>query len=381
MGEIGAGGGSDYPGSLDTNTTLEIDSPSSSKTLARADVPNDLAAAVVAIQTELGTTPSGTATDVKTFLQVEHETNGKHWVVSSKAANFTVASTDTWTFYKCDTSSASITATLPSASSAGSGFVLGFTKTSGSNSLILDGNASETIDGSTTLTKTGANQGFWIICDGSNWFTLTPGLLGKLVEDIDVNGNSIISSSNGNISITPNGTGDVILDGIKYPQVDGSNEQVLQTNGSGQLSFAYLGVVQVIQTVKTDTASTTATSYTDIPGLSVTITPKSTSNKVFIIAHITATSAGNAFCRILRGSTPIYVGDTAGSRTSASMRAITMGMVVYLDSPATTSATTYKIQWITGGSQTAYLNQDTVDDNVATSGRTASSITAIEIGV
>lgn len=68
MAELGDGNGSDYPGTLDTNNTLEVNAPNAGKTKARAEVPNDLAAAIVAIQTELGTDPAGTATDVKTRL-------------------------------------------------------------------------------------------------------------------------------------------------------------------------------------------------------------------------------------------------------------------------------------------------------------------------
>ena len=59
----------------------------------------------------------------------------------------------------------------------------------------------------------------------------------QLGGDLDVNGNSIVSVSNGNISITPNGTGKVILDGISHPTADGSNGQVLTTDGSGNLTF------------------------------------------------------------------------------------------------------------------------------------------------
>jgi len=58
-----------------------------------------------------------------------------------------------------------------------------------------------------------------------------------LSGNLDVNGNSIVSASNGNISITPDGTGNVILDGINYPQADGTIDQVLKTDGAGQLSF------------------------------------------------------------------------------------------------------------------------------------------------
>jgi len=60
----------------------------------------------------------------------------------------------------------------------------------------------------------------------------------QLGGDLDVNGNSIVSASNGNISITPNGSGSVIIDGLSHPQADGNAGQVLKTDGSGQLAFA-----------------------------------------------------------------------------------------------------------------------------------------------
>jgi hypothetical protein len=78
MSELGAGSGTSYPTGIDTDNTIEVNSPSTNKTKARAEVPNDLAAAIVAIETELGTSPSGTAADVKTFLQVQHTTTGTH---------------------------------------------------------------------------------------------------------------------------------------------------------------------------------------------------------------------------------------------------------------------------------------------------------------
>ena len=77
MGELGSGNGSSYPATLDTAGT-EIDSPNAGKTKARADVPNDLYAAIVAIEKELGIDPAGTLADVKTFLQTEHNADGTH---------------------------------------------------------------------------------------------------------------------------------------------------------------------------------------------------------------------------------------------------------------------------------------------------------------
>lgn len=59
----------------------------------------------------------------------------------------------------------------------------------------------------------------------------------QLGGDLDVNGNGIVSTSNGNIPITPNGTGSVVLDGLNWPQADGTTDYVLKTDGAGQLSW------------------------------------------------------------------------------------------------------------------------------------------------
>jgi len=99
MSELGSGSGSSYPSALDTNAVLEVNSPSGGKTKARAAVPNDIAAGLVAVQTELGTDPAGSLTDVKTYLQTEHETDGTHGaitptsIVSSGAISGTSIST------------------------------------------------------------------------------------------------------------------------------------------------------------------------------------------------------------------------------------------------------------------------------------------------
>jgi hypothetical protein len=74
---------------------------------------------------------------------------------------------------------------------------------------------------------------------------VTPGYIENVVEDttpqlggdLDVNGNSIVSAAGGDIAITPDTTGDVILDGIKWPQADGTGGYVLSTDGAGQTSW------------------------------------------------------------------------------------------------------------------------------------------------
>ena len=62
--------------------------------------------------------------------------------------------------------------------------------------------------------------------------------LPMLSGNLDVNTYSIVSAAGFDINITPDTSGSVVLDGIKYPQADGTGGQVLQTDGAGQLSFA-----------------------------------------------------------------------------------------------------------------------------------------------
>ena len=64
----------------------------------------------------------------------------------------------------------------------------------------------------------------------------------SLGDNLDVETHSIVTTaSNRNIAITPHGTGSVILDGLSYPQADGSVGQLLKTDGSGQLAFVSAG--------------------------------------------------------------------------------------------------------------------------------------------
>ena len=68
MGEIGSGNGTSYPSTLDTNNTLEQNTSQASPTLNRAEVVNDLASAVMALETELGLDPAGSFSTVKARL-------------------------------------------------------------------------------------------------------------------------------------------------------------------------------------------------------------------------------------------------------------------------------------------------------------------------
>ena len=167
--------------------------------------------------------------------------------------------------------------------------------------------------------------------------------------------------------------------------IDGTNGLTFN-NATTQASAGC--VLQVVSTTKTDTASNTSSTMNDITGMSVTITPKfSTSNiLVFFSAHL-GNLGGNTEIgiRLMRGSTAICVGDTSGSRTPASGSVYNASGSMqdtnghYLDSPATTSATTYKLQWMSFNGSTNYINRSTGDGDATSTWRQASTITVMEI--
>ena len=140
-------------------------------------------------------------------------------------------------------------------------------------------------------------------------------------------------------------------------------------------------VLQVVQAVKTDTTSTTSTSFGDISGLSVAITPSSTSNKILVLLHLGGIGNPNnaILFNILRGSTALAQPDSGTAKSTINVfpgvtLAIFNSSISWLDSPSTTSSTTYKVQWRVDGS-TGYLNRHTANVNY----NSVSSITLMEI--
>ena len=154
-------------------------------------------------------------------------------------------------------------------------------------------------------------------------------------------------------------------------------------------------VLQTQVTTKTDSfsSSSSSTAYEDITGLSVAITPSSTSNKILVVLSLgISTSDVHATFKILRGSTDIFLPTTVGSRISGhghiySASAfndhydIESKTIQLLDSPSTTSATTYKVQVATPNSASyiAHINRTANDSDNSYNARTVSSITAMEI--
>lgn len=150
------------------------------------------------------------------------------------------------------------------------------------------------------------------------------------------------------------------------------------------------GIIQCVQTTSTSGVTYTNTTFADIPSpasLSVSITPSSASNKILVIGDISAGGASGSYniFQLVRNSTNIYEGTDSKSyigskiwypKSDGNADGYSIGNVnmVFLDSPSTTSAVTYKVQ-VRTTSATASVNRRSLTDDTCL----ASSLTVLEV--
>ena len=181
------------------------------------------------------------------------------------------------------------------------------------------------------------------------------------------------------------------------------NNQALPTLDSDKLpSGSVLQVKSSELTSQFSTTITTARSYVDT-GLSVTITPKDTSSKMAIQWNLGQLSNSDMdggysvmirLVRIVGGTTTeINIGDQVGSNRSRSTAHRWFGFAshnyssddaggVFVDSPSTTSAVTYKVQVTsnyTSGGNTIYINRSAWGTDHAANGTASSNLVIMEI--
>ena len=155
------------------------------------------------------------------------------------------------------------------------------------------------------------------------------------------------------------------------------------------------GIIQVKQTLKTDSFHTTSQSYTDITGMTISITPKFNTSKILLQCNLQFGGGLNLYApvRLLRGST--HIGQStvySGGQTNATF-SLNLGdgsgtanhykvfSTVYqiLDSPATTSEVTYKLQVSSWVGRNFYINRSEQDSGAAWTHGASSSMTAMEV--
>ena len=154
-------------------------------------------------------------------------------------------------------------------------------------------------------------------------------------------------------------------------------------------------VLQVVQTLKEDAFSvaTSANTVYDITGLSVNITPTSSSNKIFVMLQINNVSSDQSggpgvYTKILRGTTVLTSSSAGGAADtfdsfcggvggglSSNNRVRDKHHINFLDSPNSTSQQTYKAQIVSGSAITITVNRWGLNTDVAS----VSTITAMEI--
>jgi len=171
---------------------------------------------------------------------------------------------------------------------------------------------------------------------------------------------------------------------MEVPAYDGA--KVLTNKSPGT-------VLQVVQAFKSDPWSTTATTFVDVTGLSVTITPTSSTSKFYVATYLGRVSvSGSSWYstawRLTRNGTAIGVGDAGGVKYQSGINITHYdsnydgnGSMFYLDSPNTLSPITYTVQTAGHGSGTLLLNYSEADQNSAVgySARAASNLVIMEI--
>jgi hypothetical protein len=144
-------------------------------------------------------------------------------------------------------------------------------------------------------------------------------------------------------------------------------------------------VLQVKSATETSTTTMTTSSYADVAGLSVSITPSSTSSKILVIVNILISPANNmgVLWKVVRDATDIAVNNASSistggnySEAGSNARVVWNGnSISHLDSPTTTSAITYKVQARGTTSSTFGINRRTSGADFGG----VSSITLMEI--
>jgi hypothetical protein len=143
-------------------------------------------------------------------------------------------------------------------------------------------------------------------------------------------------------------------------------------------------IAQVVSSILDTTFTTTSGTMTD-SGLTVSITPTLNTSKVLVMVQLNGASdaSTNFFGNLVRTSTAIDIGAVASLRSTITFFGESNFMefmgATFLDSPATTSATTYKVQVRTQGAGNVYVNRRATDNDDATRPRVASTITVMEV--
>jgi hypothetical protein len=167
--------------------------------------------------------------------------------------------------------------------------------------------------------------------------------------------------------------------------IGNSGDTIALTSGAKTSGFGKIGQVKSLFTANQQT--TTSTSFVDVTGMSQTITPSTTSSKVLVTCSFFAAAipSSKPYYKLLRGSTILgqitvdgidCTFSSVNPQSPDTDRAGDNVVLTFLDSPASTSEQTYKLQFRTGNSSyTAYFGRR----DIGTDTNAGAGITLMEI--
>ena len=302
-----------------------------------------------------------TTGQVLTAAQVNSlQTNDFNQTVSAKTASYVLVAADKGTRIEFNTSG-SVTCTVNTGIfDAGDTLIV---QNRGAGAVtITAGTATVNTGGSLVVNQYESGTLYFISASAAVWFGSNPGDITGITTGATSGLTGGVTSGTADLKLNTAAKGDLLVGtgaGTVSALSVGANGTTLVADSSTSTGLKWATasgggkVLQVVSTTYATEATNTTSTWAD-SGISLSITPTLATSKVLIMLHMGRCSTNTSSIysvwqgRFVRGSTTIY-SDIWGLYSETSMNRFMSVDAFYLDSPATTSATTYKLQFVDSG--------------------------------